>query len=367
MLVWANLHGAFVAGFAISGLYLAAVVVEEFDRRRRTAEREDDRRRRTADRGNDRGWRTADREETPPVTVGGPWSAVCGPLSVGSRSAVGRLFTASLLSLAASLANPAGWRLWETTFGFLRNRYLVGHTAEYLPLDFHRPEAWPFLALIAFSILALGLKREQGQAAPVLLLAAWTAIGLYSARNVPLYAAIAAPILAGTVSAPFPGLQRFEVRLGAIDRLLRGHLWAAAGVLLAGLALSAGLRLDFSGQGNRFDPAVFPVAAVDWLEAQNLPGEVFNHFPWGGYLLYRDWPEQRVFIDGQTDFYGEALTRQYEQAITRQTGWQAVLAQYRVGWALLPAGSPLAQALAGEPGWREAYRDGTAVVLITNP
>jgi len=29
--------------------------------------------------------------------------------------------------------------------------------------------------------------------------------------------------------------------------------------------------------------------------------------------LYRLWPEKQVFIDGQTDFYGEALSREYAQ------------------------------------------------------
>lgn len=52
---------------------------------------------------------------------------------------------------------------------------------------------------------------------------------------------------------------------------------------------------------------------------------MFNYFTWGGYLLYRQWPERRVFIDGQADFYGEAFTRKYGQVICAQEGWEAVL------------------------------------------
>ena len=35
--------------------------------------------------------------------------------------------------------------------------------------------------------------------------------------------------------------------------------------------------------------------------AEKLQGRIFHDFIWGGYLLYA-WPEQKVFIDGGTDF-----------------------------------------------------------------
>jgi len=105
---------------------------------------------------------------------------------------------------------------------------------------------------------------------------------------------------------------------------------------------------------------------VDWLKDHPLEGNMFNHFPWGGYLLYRSWPEQRVFIDGQTDFYGEALTRQYEQVITLSPGWKAVLEQHQVNWAILPVDGDLAAALGSSPAWQETYRDGTAVIFKKN-
>ena len=89
--------------------------------------------------------------------------------------------------------------------------------------------------------------------------------------------------------------------------------------------------------------------AADWLDKHPQHGKMFNYFTWGGYLLYREWPEQKVFIDGQTDFYGEALTRQYERVITLAPGWEDVLNQYHVRWVLIPPGGPLASALRGSP------------------
>lgn len=325
MVAWANLHGAFIAGFVIWGLY----------------------------------------------GVGAFWERVWGPRE--SRPAVAWWRAWGLGGAGAflgSLLNPVGWHLWETSLGYLRNRYLVDHTFEYFSPNFHLGGTWPFLGWIAFSLLLLGVGWLRLRPTSALLLAAWTVMGLYSARNIPLYALLAAPILAeglaaaGVREAPsLAGYVRLEGRLQQVEAGLRGHLVALACLLLVGWALAKGIPLDFAGQGNRFSEKVFPVEAVSWLDGHPLPGEGFNHFPWGGYLLYRRWPAQRVFIDGQTDFYGEALTRQYEQVIGLAPAWQEVLQRYGVRWAILPPGSSLEQALVTELGWQAVYRDDTAVIL----
>ena len=314
MLLWANLHGGFLVGFVIWGIYLIRFQFSE----------------------------------------------------------TSKMLALGVISALITLINPVGWRLWETGLGFLRNPYLVGHTAEYLPPDFHQASAWPFLVMIALSILLLGLSRDRKVFVHILLLAAWTVMGLYSARNIPLYAVISAPILA-EVSAGlirrlpfFKAFVQLDERLVEVDRGLRGHVWPALAGLAVVAALARGIILDFSGQGNHFSPQVFPVKAVDWMEAHSIIGAGFNYFPWGGYLLYRTWPEQRVFIDGQTDFYGEQLTRQYEKAISMQPGWREVLHENHVRWVLMPPESLLARALQAEPGWITLFRDDTAILLDMN-
>jgi hypothetical protein len=339
MLLWANLHGAFIAGFVIWSMYLAGEAWDRWLGRSAPAEKEGT-------------------------------SSVPQPAPDRFLPA---LMLAGATSFLATLFNPSGWHLWATSLGFVRNRYLVSHTAEYLPPNFHDPSTWPFLLMLLISLLLLGRKRGKLPAVSVLLLAGWTVMALYSVRNVPIYALVAAPILAeisaeqvrgARLSAPF---ERLNQRLEAVEATLRGFLWPVLVVALVALALSRGASLDFSGTGNRFDPAVFPVRAVDWLGANPPPGEVFNYFPWGGYLLFRLWPDQRVFIDGQTDFYGEALTRQYEQVITLGDGWRQVLEQYQVGWVLMPPQSELVQALSVDPGWKLVYQDTTAAVLFHEP
>lgn len=340
MLAWANLHGAFISGFAIWGLYLAGEVWEVLPAR------------------------DANRESP----EAGRWPLRPFKERLLRECLLKELVLIGATSFLASLLNPSGLHLWGTSLGYLRNRYLVSHTAEYFSPNFHHASTWPFLLLLVLSLWMLSRWRVRLPAALAMLLAGWTAMGLYSVRNVPLYALLAAPLLAEITSTQIRRSKsgwaylQLEARLSAVETGLRGHFWPVLMVLLLSFGLASGSRLDLDRQGNQFDPAVFPVQAVDWLETQS-PGRMFNYFPWGGYLLYRAWPQRSVFIDGQTDFYGEALTRQYEQVISLAYGWQAVLEYYRVDRILMPPGSLLARALRTDPGWILVYQDETAAVF----
>jgi len=321
MLIWVNTHGAFIAGILIWACYIAGLILDQkFS-----------------------------------------WPEIKTYLWIG------------LSSLLVSLINPDGFGIWKTGFGFLGNRYLVSHTAEYLPPDFHQISTWPFLLLIVLSIGLLAISKRRMNASHALLLSGWTAMALYSARNIPLYAVIVAPILV-TVGADYLQANKskgatdkfidLQSRFMDIEKSLKSGLWSGIVVVAAGLLLMRGFTLDFQNKGNQFRDNVFPVQAVDWIEENQLQGEGFNYFPWGGYLLYRTWPEMLVFIDGQTDFYGEELTRKYEKVITLSPGWEDVLQKYQVSWVLMPTQSELIQHLQEIGDWNAVYQDQISTIMV---
>jgi hypothetical protein len=114
---------------------------------------------------------------------------------------------------------------------------------------------------------------------------------------------------------------------------------------------------------NVHSPDKFPVAAVEWLQSNPQNGKVFNDFMWGGYLLFKAYPDIPVFIDGQTDFYGEALTRDYEIIINAWDGWDEKLSTYQVEWVLIRADSPLWNTMKViKDEWALVYSDATSVI-----
>jgi len=120
------------------------------------------------------------------------------------------------------------------------------------------------------------------------------------------------------------------------------------------------------GDRYAFEPESFPVRAVAALDELSLHGNVFNEMPWGGYLLYAR-PDIPVFIDGQTDFYGEQVFREYADVVYVRPGWDQILSDRGVTWALIPPGGPLAERLRSDSSWEEAWSDGTATVLVRIP
>jgi len=276
-------------------------------------------------------------------------------------------------SILVSLINPDGFGIWKTGFGFLGNRYLVSHTAEYLPPDFQLIAFWPFLILIVCSVFVLGLSKKRIAFPHLLIVGGWTIMALYSARNIPLYVVTVIPILISETcvilcdwkdSNLIDKFLDFQKKIATTEESLKGGFWAFVSVILVLLLLFGGAKLDFQGIGNEFSEEVFPVEATEWLEDNPPRGNGFNYFPWGGYLLFRFWPERSVFIDGQTDFYGEELTREYERVITLADGWQDVLHEYRIKWVIMPAGSELGTALDSSEFWEEEYHDKTTEIWI---
>ncbi|HEX2996362.1 MAG TPA: hypothetical protein VHP14_16170, partial [Anaerolineales bacterium] len=219
---------------------------------------------------------------------------------------------------------------------------------------------WPFLVMLAAYIIASGVGNKP-RLHESLLAAGWAVMSLYSARNIPLFAIIAAPYIGTGIQGiveQVPILERFDQTFSKVESKSIGILWP----LLTVVALTVSYYFQ-PYPSNQFDPNKFPVQAVNWLEKNPQQGNTFNNFIWGGYLLYRLWPIQTVFIDGQTDFYGEALTQEYTQVMSLGEGWETILAKYDVSWVIVQSDKPLVKALQDQAGWVIIYQDSTATIL----
>jgi hypothetical protein len=82
----------------------------------------------------------------------------------------------------------------------------------------------------------------------------------------------------------------------------------------------------------------------------------------GGYLIYRFNGERKVFMDGRSDFYGAEFAKRYIRLVEARPGWTNEFNRWNFTHALLPPDYSLLAALEAN-GWREIYRDRTAVLL----
>lgn len=320
MLVWANLHGGFIVGFLVWFAYLAGWIVDYL----------------------------SNKDSRPTIDV------------------FKRLLAVGGLSFLASLVNPSMLGLWRNVFGHVGDSTLMRLQIDWRSPDFHSPNAWPFLLLIALMLFALAKRKRNPPSGQLFMLIGLTLFGLYSVRNIPFFVIACSPIIGGLLGSRLADSKIFGKASRTIHAMqvdLRGATWSLLAVILVAVALLSGQKLDPGKIGNTFNPGQFPVHAADWLTANPQEGRMFNEFTWGGYLLFRLWPAQKVFIDGQTDFYGAELVNEYLKTLNVQAGWQDTLQKYDVSWAILPTDIAMTQALQDELGWRILYQDPTATIL----
>ncbi len=314
MLLWVNLHGGFIFGFLAWLAYLA----------------------------------------------GNVWDRLV--LNIDNRPQIIQLLKIGGLSLMASLITPDGPGNWQAVLGN-HSRYILSNTVETMSPDFYQPQLWPFLLLLALTIAIPALSRASISSSRIFLTAGMAVTGLYMARNIPLFALVAMPYLSEAVQplTDRSGIwKRFEENLHSLQLQLRGRLWPIA--VMTVMAIMAAGWLPGKAGKYQFDPSIFPVQAVDWLEEHPQPGNMFNEFNWGGYLEYRCWPGCKVFLDSQTDFYGEALLRDYQLILSAGPGWEDLIEKYDLEWTITARNGMLSAKLASSLDWSLLYEDATTAI-----
>lgn len=336
--LWVNLHGGWLVGFALLAVYIVAATIESL--------------------------RDSD---------------AFAALRAGQRARA--MAWAGVASAVATLANPFGWNLHVHIYRYLGDRYLMNRIAEFRSPDFHGWAQRCFAMILLLTVVALAGHRRQIRLRHLLVILLAVYAGLLSARNLPvssmLLALVIGPLLWDSVVAlaTRPGAWgwlrgsarwavEFSGRMGAQELSLRGHAWPAV-IAVASLAIC--LHGGWIGSRRvvdaRFDPKKVPVAAVDFLQNESSREPIVSTDSWGGYVIYRLYPSRQVVVDDRHDLYGSDRVRQILTLMQGEPGWRELLETWHIRTVLLPADSTLANLLRELPkDWRVTYQDDVAVV-----
>ncbi len=289
-------------------------------------------------------------------------------------SRLGPLLLILLACLPAILLNPNTYRMIPYAFQTVSIGVLQDFIQEWASPDFHSIQFHPFVWLLLLTLAALGLAPRRADWSDLALVAAFAYMSLLAVRNVALFAVIAPPILSRYAVAALDELARAP-RLSWLQALNpslppprpRRALALLNLALLILVLVAAGARVALAIP--TFDePAAagvpLPLDAVAYLRQAELPGEMFNSYNWGGYLLWALYPNKPVFVDGRTDLYAlnSRVLEDYVTVHWARPGWQAVLDRYGIGHLVIPRGGLLDAALAGAPVWQRTYQDDVAAV-----
>ncbi len=294
LLLWANLHGGFLVGIGMFGLYCAATISADL------------------------------------LAWAGSDSTV--------RSRVGRrllaLAAVGLLALAAPLANPFGWEL----YGYLaRTLDMHDQISEWHPVDLFSTDFLRFkivVALFASSLVVLWPRSPRGRSVVAAL--AWrTAFGVVAAvlafrhqRHTVLFAIVAVPLVVLAVERMRRALVERWPYLRPRPPVLAAISIGAAALAFLQIGIWARHYVDH-GVAIRYGRLDYPVDAIGFLEKHGFQGNVAMPFEWGAYAITRMAPSSRVFIDGRFEaVYPKAVIDDYFAFMNGSEGWERLLDAY---------------------------------------
>jgi hypothetical protein len=272
------------------------------------------------------------------------------------------LFVTLLLSLAVVLFNPNGWRLYGYPLATLHSTTMRKDIAEWFSPDFHRGEYLPLAAMLIAAVAFPCIGRQRMRPRTMLLVCVSAYAALQAVRLIPIFALIAAPFLAEQAEAFRLSLKR---NIGSRESgSLNASRLALHGAIAIGLIVLACLQLrQIIKRQPAAEAATFPEAAVSFLHDHHQPGPLFNDYDWGGYLIWKLYPGDRVFIDGRADLYGDQFLDEYAAAYALTGDWQKPLNRWQIGAVVIPPQSALATALQATGIWKVLFRDGQATIL----
>ena len=269
---------------------------------------------------------------------------------------------------AVTLVNPYGVHLHAHIWQYLRSDWIRNLVQEFQAPTFRSEGQLQFEILLILGLMTAGVLLIRGKITELLWLLFLAHSSLTSVRHAPLYALMAAPLLAVALSdwwkqnARLAGSRsygRILFQLGEDLRpgFMRTSLWVCTPVLALFLINApASWPRDFPKEA-------FPTDLIQRNQHLLSDGRVFTSDQWGDYLIYLFYPKQKVFFDGRSDFYGEGLGQEYLALLQGNNRALSIVRQHRFNVMLLPVEWPLADLLKREPGWSVVDHSNQAVLF----
>lgn len=320
MILWVNLHGGYIIGLILTGIYLCCNFISFMF------------------------------TKSPQKKEMGKKSRYLG--------------LTLMVCLFASLINPYGYHILLFPFKLTSNKFIMDHINEFMSPNFHEPMFFTYLLFCLIAILAISKKRLHFIECVLALF--FTYMSLYSARYIPLFGIIISPIVIrqadGLISEADGRFKDFlkkrDYRISSADASARGYIWPSLAVVAAFSFIALG-TMDYS-----FDQESRPVAAVDFLKTERINGNMFNNDEFGDYIIYAAWPEYRVFFDGRSDMYGTEKMKEYFQISQVEPGFDDVIDKYDITWIFFDSQSALSQYLLIRDDWSLIYSDNVANIFL---
>lgn len=323
MILWVNMHGAFVLGLGLTALVLFCETI-------RTLLSNDD-----------------------------------GRLTKRRIKVLGIIL---LLCVIATLINPEGYKVYEYTWTVFSDPSSRQFVTEWQPPAINQLSGAvlfyiPFF-LLTFSLIWTDVRPDLTE---FMSYAAFSVFGLIAIRNAPWFLIMAGPL----ISRYLPKCPCINLGFAKnISGVRKESLILNAGFLIAGLIYLC-VHSPWLHAQKLLDPKT-PVAAIDYIDKHALQGNIYHPQAYGDYLIWRLWPKQKSFLDGRVHLFDKSHLELYFKIMT-DSAWEELLAKHEIRYLLLAKnhkdiqqGDILARARKAKR-WNCIYEDSVSVLFEKAP
>jgi hypothetical protein len=317
--LWANLHGGFVAGLGLIGLYALG---EALSRRHFQ-----------------------------------PYVACLG------------------LAALVTLINPYGWRYWTyLAHALAMPRPEITEWASIYQAFRHGTYGLMDLSyVLCFGLFSLLVIRRDAKKdlTTILILGVTLALCVKNIRHLPFFL-IASGVYLPSALKNYEEVLRVRFPFGLAPRyrsLLMASLVGASLLLLSGFVRLAPFCLKLPEKPPIVNELKFyPVDAIRYLKENQLSGNLLVYFDWGEYALWNLYPHCRVAIDGRYEtVYPHAVCQEYFDFIQARGNWRHFLQRFPHDFILLPADIEIVTLLKKESRWKAIYAEKGCILFQNNP
>lgn len=268
---------------------------------------------------------------------------------------------------AAFFITPHGLGNIHYLLGFFKNGF------NQLILEYRPPVfTLNFITYYVFLLLAVAIcarliaqffvsgGKETGYLRDALIIVFGATASLLAIRNIPIFVIITFPLI---VDATAGILRRFRpVEPSGQDKLSRSFL---AGAVIIAVFLTAARVSDINGKyAFGLGDAHKARYAVDFIKLKGIKGPVFNDYDFGGYLIWKLYPSNKVFIDGRLVEYGAGFVEQ-SFYFWKPKVWNKLEKEYGFTAAIVPQESYYTcRNLDDRKDWFLVYWDDGALVYV---
>ena len=329
-ILWVNTHGSFILGLIIPCIYVAGDILNSFLRKAKpiVAEAAED---------------------------------IRSPMTLAKAMVV-----VGILNLVASLLNPDFYGALVSSFTILSP--IIAKIDEFQPLTLNHlwgyslRYTWGFSILVILGVTGFILKGRRLDFTDLLLLLAFVLMSVKGIRFLAEFSLLAAPVIVKNLNSSFLSL------IASRERVV-GFIIAVIFIIALPVQIASSNIYSF---GLGVKEHIFPERALAFIDRAEVKGNLYNSYAFGDYIIYRSFPEKKVFIHGhnRSDYFPVDFYNDYIDAHESPDIWRALTNKYNITHTVLEyyrtdiAGKEAMLHLAINKQWLPIYWDSTAIVYL---